>query len=77
MARPRQPLNVFLNSTASSGGSSANPAARSISHTILRAQAPAAVEQVTGSLPKGCPAEVADTISNGIKARLRRMEEAC
>jgi serine/threonine-protein kinase HipA len=43
----------------------------------LCAQAPAALEQVTGALPKGFPAEVADTISNGIKARLRRMEEAC
>ncbi len=42
----------------------------------LRAQAPAAVEQVTASLPKGFPPEVADTISNGIKARLRRLEEA-
>ena len=42
----------------------------------LHAKAPAAVEQVTASLPKGFPAEVADTISNGIKARLRRLEEA-
>jgi hypothetical protein len=39
-------------------------------------QVPAAVEQVTASLPKGLPAEVADTISNGIKTRLRRLEEA-
>jgi serine/threonine-protein kinase HipA len=43
----------------------------------LCAQAPAALEQVTGSLPKGFRAEIADTISDGIKARLRRMEEAC
>jgi serine/threonine-protein kinase HipA len=43
----------------------------------LRARAPAAVEQVAVSLPKGFPAEVADAISQAIKARLRRMEEAC
>jgi serine/threonine-protein kinase HipA len=42
----------------------------------LRMQAPAAIEEVTASLPKGFPPEVADTISNGIKARLRRLEEA-
>jgi len=42
----------------------------------LRAQSPAAVEQVTASLPKTFPAEVADSISNGVKARLRRLEEA-
>jgi serine/threonine-protein kinase HipA len=42
----------------------------------LRAQAPAAVEQVTTSLPKAFPAEVADSISNGVKARLHRLEEA-
>ena len=43
---------------------------------VLRAQAPAAVEQVIASLPKAFPAEVADSISNGVKARLRRLEDA-
>jgi serine/threonine-protein kinase HipA len=42
----------------------------------LREQASSAVEQVTASLPKAFPAEVADSISNGVKARLRRLEEA-
>ena len=42
----------------------------------LRARAPAAVERVTASLPKAFPAEVADTISNGFEARVRRLEEA-
>ena len=42
----------------------------------LRTQIPAAVEQVTASLPKGFPAEVADSVSNGVKARLRRLADA-
>lgn len=42
----------------------------------LRTQTPAAVEQVAASLPKAFPAEVADSISNGVKARLRRLEDA-
>lgn len=42
----------------------------------LCAQAPAAIEQVTTSLPKAFPAEVAESISNGVKARLRRLENA-
>lgn len=42
----------------------------------FRVQAPVAVEEVIASLPKWFPAEVAYSISNGIKARLRRLEEA-
>lgn len=42
----------------------------------LRERVPAAVERITASLPKAFPAEVADSISNGVKARLRRLEEA-
>ncbi|WP_245284233.1 hypothetical protein [Bradyrhizobium sp. WSM2254] len=42
----------------------------------LRTQALAAIEQVTASLPKAFPSEVADSISNGVKARLRRLEQA-
>ncbi len=42
----------------------------------LRAQTQAAVEQVTTSLPKAFPAEVADSIANGVKARLRSLEDA-
>lgn len=42
----------------------------------LRVQAPAPIEEVTGALPNGFPAEIADTISNGFKARLCRLEEA-
>ena len=40
----------------------------------LLTQAPTAVEQVTVSLPRAFPAEVADSISNGFKTRLRRLE---
>jgi serine/threonine-protein kinase HipA len=42
----------------------------------LRTRAPAAIEQVRASLPKAFPSGVADSISNGVKARLRRLEEA-
>jgi serine/threonine-protein kinase HipA len=42
----------------------------------LHTQASAAVEQVIASLPKAFPAEVTDSISNGVKARLRRLEDA-
>lgn len=42
----------------------------------LHAQVPAAVEQVTALLPGASPAEVADSISNGVKARLHRLGKA-
>ncbi|MBN9085191.1 MAG: toxin HipA [Rhizobiales bacterium 65-9] len=42
----------------------------------LLAQAPAAIEQVIASLPEAFPAEVADSIGNGFKARLRRLKDA-
>ncbi|MER9227124.1 type II toxin-antitoxin system HipA family toxin [Mesorhizobium sp. M0664] len=42
----------------------------------LRQQALAAVELVSASLPKDFPAEVADAIGNGVRARVRRLEEA-
>ena len=42
----------------------------------LRAQVPAAIEQVIASLPKAYPADVAGSIGNGVRARLHRLEEA-
>jgi serine/threonine-protein kinase HipA len=42
----------------------------------LRAQVPAAIEQVIASLPKAFPAEVAGSLGNGVRARLHRLEEA-
>ena len=42
----------------------------------LHTKAPAAIEQVTKSLPKTFPAEVAGSIGNGFKARLRRLKDA-
>lgn len=42
----------------------------------LRAQVPAAIEQVIASLPKAFPAKVAGSIGNGVRARLHKLEEA-
>lgn len=42
----------------------------------LHAQAPTAIEQVIASLPKTFPTEIADSIGNGFKARLRRLKDA-
>ncbi|MER8387951.1 type II toxin-antitoxin system HipA family toxin [Mesorhizobium sp. M1428] len=41
----------------------------------LRQQALMAIELVSASLPKGFPSQVADAIGNGVKARVRRLEE--
>jgi serine/threonine-protein kinase HipA len=41
----------------------------------LRHRALAAIELVCASLPKGFPSQVADAIGNGVKARVRRLEE--
>ena len=42
----------------------------------LRANAPHAIERVLEELPKGFPAQISESISNGVLARLRALEPA-